>query len=110
MMRLYFFNYLASAEIYTLSLPDALPSFAVAAVASAGDDSALYQLLSTVSRAPVYVATATVLVHLDRKSTLLNSSHANISYAVFCLNKTKQSEGIHTRSVIKGLAKTYTYS
>src|SRR3712207_7260604 len=23
----------------------------------------------------------------DRKSTLLNSSHANISYAVFCLNK-----------------------
>src|SRR3712207_6847790 len=24
---------------------------------------------------------------LDRKSTRLNSSHANISYAVFCLNK-----------------------
>src|SRR3712207_7074555 len=28
---------------------------------------------------------------LDRKSTRLNSSHANISYAVFCLKKTKQS-------------------
>src|SRR3712207_8621563 len=27
------------------------------------------------------------LVLLDRKSTRLNSSHANISYAVFCLNK-----------------------
>src|SRR3712207_7797119 len=26
----------------------------------------------------------------DRKSTRLNSSHANISYAVFCLKKTKQ--------------------
>src|SRR3712207_7901361 len=26
-------------------------------------------------------------VHLDRKSTRLNSSHANISYAVFCLKK-----------------------
>src|SRR3712207_7611324 len=26
---------------------------------------------------------------LDRKSTRLNSSHANISYAVFCLQKTK---------------------
>src|SRR3712207_8647143 len=26
---------------------------------------------------------------LDRKSTRLNSSHANISYAVFCLKKTK---------------------
>src|SRR3712207_7683713 len=25
----------------------------------------------------------------DRKSTLLNSSHANISYAVFCLKKKK---------------------
>src|SRR3712207_7323679 len=28
-----------------------------------------------------------VNVHLDRKSTRLNSSHANISYAVFCLKK-----------------------
>src|SRR3712207_8180576 len=28
------------------------------------------------------------LLHLDRKSTRLNSSHANISYAVFCLKKT----------------------
>src|SRR3712207_8676194 len=27
---------------------------------------------------------------VDRKSTRLNSSHANISYAVFCLNKTNQ--------------------
>src|SRR3712207_7123507 len=26
---------------------------------------------------------------LDRKNTRLNSSHANISYAVFCLKKTK---------------------
>src|SRR3712207_8243853 len=28
----------------------------------------------------------------DRKSTRLNSSHANISYAVFCLKKKKRSE------------------
>src|SRR3712207_8190629 len=28
---------------------------------------------------------------LDRKSTRLNSSHANISYAVFCLTKKKSS-------------------
>src|SRR3712207_8549983 len=28
-------------------------------------------------------------VTLDRKSTRLNSSHANISYAVFCLKKKK---------------------
>src|SRR5947209_4638040 len=30
-------------------------------------------------------------VERDRKSTRLNSSHANISYAVFCLKKKKQS-------------------
>src|SRR3712207_7763372 len=30
-----------------------------------------------------------VLVRQDRKSTRLNSSHANISYAVFCLKKKK---------------------
>src|SRR2546430_11202911 len=29
----------------------------------------------------------TVLPHVDRKSTRLNSSHSQISYAVFCLNK-----------------------
>src|SRR5258707_2808007 len=29
------------------------------------------------------------LVWVDRKSTRLNSSHANISYAVFCLKKNK---------------------
>src|SRR3712207_6852122 len=29
---------------------------------------------------------------LDRKSTRLNSSHANISYAVFCLKKKKKKQ------------------
>src|SRR5260221_8745846 len=32
-----------------------------------------------------------VAVSLDRKSTRLNSSHANISYAVFCLKKKKKT-------------------
>src|SRR3712207_7040866 len=31
----------------------------------------------------------TLVPQLDRKSTRLNSSHANISYAVFCLKKKK---------------------
>src|SRR3712207_8122131 len=39
-------------------------------------------------------------VTLDRKSTRLNSSHANISYAVFCLKKKKNPQSmshyIHT--------------
>src|SRR3712207_7022808 len=34
---------------------------------------------------------ASSAVDLDRKSTRLNSSHANISYAVFCLKKKKNS-------------------
>src|SRR3712207_7548944 len=33
---------------------------------------------------------AALLRAQDRKSTRLNSSHANISYAVFCLKKTKE--------------------
>src|SRR3712207_7855832 len=36
-------------------------------------------------------APATLVQRLDRKSTRLNSSHANISYAVFCLKKKNSS-------------------
>src|SRR3712207_6904916 len=32
----------------------------------------------------------------DRKSTRLNSSHANISYAVFCLKKKKKVKNLYT--------------
>src|SRR3712207_8185237 len=48
--------------------------------------------LAPPSRTPSTIRT--VCCHLDlptdRKSTRLNSSHANISYAVFCLKKKKQ--------------------
>src|SRR3712207_7308470 len=40
--------------------------------------------------------------NLDRKSTRLNSSHANISYAVFCLKKKKK-----THPPIRYIHKTY---
>src|SRR5947209_16614925 len=36
------------------------------------------------------------LRHIDRKSTRLNSSHANISYAVFCLKKKKKNRKIRS--------------
>src|SRR5215203_6634706 len=43
-------------------------------------------------RGPVFVALGIVAFGLtDRKSTRLNSSHANISYAVFCLKKKKKN-------------------
>src|SRR3712207_7066498 len=33
---------------------------------------------------------------VDRKSTRLNSSHANISYAVFCLKKKKKKQSLQS--------------
>src|SRR3712207_7459162 len=36
----------------------------------------------------------------DRKSTRLNSSHANISYAVFCLKKKKNKTNIYTNKLL----------
>src|SRR3712207_8393255 len=40
---------------------------------------------------------AVILPHgVDRKSTRLNSSHANISYAGFCLKKNTQRSSHHT--------------
>src|SRR2546426_5178503 len=44
---------------------------------------------------PVWVVPEAETLHLDRKSTRLNSSHLVISYAVFCLKKKKNSS-IHT--------------
>src|SRR3712207_7545139 len=38
---------------------------------------------------PLPVQDVVADLHVDRKSTRLNSSHANISYAVFCLKKKK---------------------
>src|SRR3712207_9559113 len=88
---LFLFNDAATTEIYTLSLHAALPistPFAttarasVPATAAAKTSSAsVHRTTSSGSRSPPAWATA------DRKSTRLNSSHANISYAVFCLKK-----------------------
>src|SRR3712207_8829295 len=83
----FFFNDTATTEIYTLSLHDALP---ICRCARSGqrhprprrDLQRPDALLLTRGR----VAMARML-DLDRKSTRLNSSHANISYAVFCLKK-----------------------
>src|SRR5258707_10632498 len=40
-----------------------------------------------------------LIVRQDRKSTRLNSSHANISYAVFCLKKKKKRHTLPRDSV-----------
>src|SRR5258707_15074567 len=80
---IFFFNDTATTEIYTLSLNDALP---------------IYLALDRWEGVTKYSSNALPLTlksplpgrrNTDRKSTRLNSSHANISYAVFCLKKNK---------------------
>src|SRR3712207_8689431 len=44
-------------------------------------------------KGPTDLANLVLLCARDRKSTRLNSSHANISYAVFCLKKKKNKTG-----------------
>src|SRR2546430_13105972 len=45
---------------------------------------------------PAAEGRARILAHEDRKSTRLNSSHSQISYAVFCLKKKKNTRNIHS--------------
>src|SRR2546430_10731648 len=70
----FFFNDTATTEIYTLSLHDALPICEVLEDKPRTDPK---------RRGPL----ADRRLQVDRKSTRLNSSHSQISYAVFCLKK-----------------------
>src|SRR2546427_6043226 len=97
----FFFNDTATTEIYTLSLHDALPICCIL-VASAtfwegvdlpGDALQLVvidKLPFPPPDDPLVEARSRSLESVgrqDRKSTRLNSSHSQISYAVFCLKK-----------------------
>src|SRR3712207_7426170 len=87
-LRLFFFNDTATTEIYTLSLHDALPIYGCMAGALR-QERALCPVKSLLS--PIHSSARRARSpDSDRKSTRLNSSHANISYAVFCLKKKKQ--------------------
>src|SRR3712207_8722311 len=90
-ISLFFFNDTATTEIYTLSLHDALPILAPAPhpVLLLELQPAEVLALAGVHQQPVEVGEVPPRGDLlgDRKSTRLNSSHANISYAVFCLKK-----------------------
>src|SRR2546430_14262263 len=83
----FFFNDTATTEIYTLSLHDALPIFRIRDVGDVEDPEAAqphgtHRVVHALGAA------------IDRKSTRLNSSHSQISYAVFCLKK-KKTKSIH---------------
>ena len=43
---------------------------------------------------------ASLIDNLDRKSTRLNSSHPNISYAVFCLKKKKKKNSTRYEGIL----------
>src|SRR2546430_10883578 len=75
----FFFNDTATTEIYTLSLHDALPICLLPAISASGSN--VLSALQENSRG---------IGGRDRKSTRLNSSHSQISYAVFCLKKKKK--------------------
>src|SRR3712207_7946141 len=86
----FFFNDTATTEIYTLSLHDALP------ICDNGSGMHCHQSLwkdgSPLFAGDGYAGLSEMARFYigDRKSTRLNSSHANISYAVFCLKKKKK--------------------
>src|SRR3712207_8898023 len=55
----------------------------------------ILSVIKEVSMDPVSMIVLALTTGADRKSTRLNSSHANISYAVFCLKKKKASHTVH---------------
>src|SRR3712207_8868871 len=101
----FFFNDTATTEIYTLSLHDALPIYNLDLYYEddgagppvlfihggfGGVQSSLFPQPSVIAGVLQAEAFRTISYDRDRKSTRLNSSHANISYAVFCLKKKKK--------------------
>src|SRR2546430_7138008 len=96
----FFFNDTATTEIYTLSLHDALPISRSSVRSRRGGSPASSpekpcgprQRRSLSVRGRRCPRTSS---RIDRKSTRLNSSHSQISYAVFCLKKKKNEEAVH---------------
>src|SRR5205085_10199973 len=90
----FFFNAPATTEIYTLSLHDALPISGTSPTCwkSSTVRPSVRSIRKTIS-VPVHSAGS----EIDRKSTRLNSSHSQISYAVFCLKKKKKKKKKKTK-------------
>src|SRR3712207_8084634 len=102
---IFFFNDTATTEIYTLSLHDALPILVVSTFEDSPAKKAGILTKDVIEKVDGERVIAkeydkavnkmkgkkgsyvTLTITRDRKSTRLNSSHANISYAVFCLKK-----------------------
>src|SRR5205085_12115108 len=93
----FFFFFIATPppEIYTLSLHDALPISTDDRAPRAPPGSRRSPRRHRAHRRPAPRASRR---RQDRKSTRLNSSHSQISYAVFCLKKKKQLQLRHNEA------------
>src|SRR3712207_7520100 len=88
MSSLFFFNDTATTEIYTLSYTTLFRSPKDLALSVSIESAELLELFQWKTDEEIEAANAAgEFARTDRKSTRLNSSHANISYAVFCLKK-----------------------
>src|SRR5205085_8992699 len=101
----FFFTDTPTTEIYTLSLHDALPiSVAGYQAELAAIDTNLGWALSATGKASEALEAfsrarmSLERIVADRKSTRLNSSHSQISYAVFCLKKKKKKTEKHDKN------------
>src|SRR2546421_9647419 len=103
----FFFNDTATTEIYTLSLHDALPisknaEFISASRSSTSKSMAGYSETPLLKKLGIKSG-----FHIDRKSTRLNSSHDQISYAVFCLKKKNKHDRQCCHSTYKVLTRLF---
>src|SRR2546427_4066113 len=89
----FFFNDTATTEIYTLSLHDALPILTETSTVRSKHSHSQETFHEPLHFTPQPVRPAAG--RRDRKSTRLNSSHSQISYAVFCLKKKKHTRTLH---------------
>src|SRR5688572_32550749 len=101
----FFFNDTATTEIYTLSLHDALPiSTGTDRVGRRGGvlrrrDGTAIGYRRRDREESVRTRAGQTRETSDRKSTRLNSSHSQISYAVFCLKKKKKRHTIYSQTI-----------
>src|SRR2546430_10138967 len=99
----FFFNDTATTEIYTLSLHDALPIYKFLKRLNEDMFAGTVYTHDALGTKESFDATTGEMLRqfyrrwyapnnaIDRKSTRLNSSHSQISYAVFCLKKKSPS-------------------
>src|SRR5690349_25021178 len=92
---LFFFNDPATTEIYTLSLHDALPIWAASTTGSSSAARCGSSRGATCRTSRSRASSSARASTRDRKSTRLNSSHVEISYAVFCLKKKKNNKSLN---------------